>query len=442
MTQKAPPRSLLGRSSKLVSLAAGLARHELSGRLERAFTRGEELVKQAQALKVQVEQAKEIVESLGQLKGAAMKAGQLLSMELRDVLPPEVISVLSQLQASGSTVDFASIRSVLEEELGAERLAQLDIRPEPLASASIGQVHRATWRAPGEPPREVVLKVQFRGIADTIESDLALLERVARLFLAAQLRHFDVAGVFAEMREVLLLETDYLHEAQVLGRYREKAHQVPGLRVPEVHHALCSRRVLCLSFEQGLTLDAFLATGPSQEARNRVAAQVLDLYFREFFDWGLVQTDANFANFLFRPGQGELVLLDFGATREYPAEFREKYRALLTASLRFDRKAALSAAEALGLILPEEPDSAREALHGLLETVLRVFQPGEQPVDFRDPRIVKDSSARLRAYYEALTCSPPPAQLLFLHRKLGGVYTLGRALGARLDLAPWVQRLG
>ncbi|MEN9798892.1 MAG: hypothetical protein RL653_2588 [Pseudomonadota bacterium] len=441
VSHKAPPRTLFGRSSKLVSLAAGLARHELSGRLERAFTRGEELVKQAQAVKVQVEQAKEIVESLGQLKGAAMKAGQLLSMELRDVLPPEVISVLGQLQASGATVDFSEIRSILEEELGPERMAQLEVSPAPLASASIGQVHRATWREPGASPRQVVLKVQFRGIADTIESDLALLERVARLFLKVQLRHFDVGGVFAEMRQVLMQETDYLHEAEVLGRYREAAHQVPGLRVPEVHRALCSKRVLCLSFEEGLTVDQFLATAPSQEARNRVTGQVLDLYFREFFDWGLVQTDANFANFLFRPDRGELVLLDFGATREYPAEFREKYRTLLLASLRYDRKAALAAAESLGLILPEEPDTAREAMHGLLETVLRVFQPESQPVDFKDPRIVTDSSVRLRGYYEALTCSPPPAQLLFLHRKLGGVYTLGRVLGANLDLVPYVRRL-
>ena len=441
MSHQAPPRSLLGRSSRLVSLAAGLARHELQGRLERAALRGEELARKAHQLKVQVEQAKEIVESLGQLKGAAMKAGQLLSMELRDVLPPEVTSVLGQLQASGSTVAFQEIDSILHEELGPALRSQLEVSPTPLASASIGQVHRATWRPPEGPAQDVVLKVQFRGIADTIHSDLALLERVARVFLSVQLSHFDVTAVFEEMREVLLRETDYLHEAEVLGRYRERAHQVPGLRVPEVHRALCSRRVLCLSWERGLTLDQYLATGPGPEERNRFTAKVLDLYFREFFDWGLVQTDANFANFLFRPDTGELVLLDFGATREYPADFRERYRALLLASLRSNRPAALAASESLGLIHPDEPEAAKQAMHLLLETVLRVFQPAEQPVSFADPRIVADSSAALKGYYRSLTCSPPPAQLLFLHRKLGGVYTLGRALGARLDLLPYVARL-
>ncbi len=256
-----------------------------------------------------------------------------------------------------------------------------------------------------------------------------------------QSKQFDVSAVFDELREVLKLETDYLHEADALERYRARAHQVPGLRVPEVFRELSTRRVLTLSFERGLTLDAFMATSPTTAQRHRVATQVLDLYFREFFDWGLVQTDANFANFLFRPDEGEVVLLDFGATREYPAVFREQYRALLTSTLVGDRPRAYSAALALNLISPEEPQAGRDALHELLETVLRVFQPAFQPVDFRDKRFVDEAGERLKGYYRALTCSPPPAQLLFLHRKLGGVYSMGRALQARLDLLPFAARL-
>jgi aarF domain-containing kinase len=425
----------------LVQLAAGLAKKELEGRVTRAVDRGEALVKQAQQLRVQVAQAKEIVESLGQLKGAAMKAGQLLSMELRDVLPPEVIEVLSQLQASGSTVGFDEIAGILRDELGAEKLATLEVTQTPLASASIGQVHRATWTAPDGTKHDVVLKVQFRGIADTIDSDLALLERIARLFLTVQLRHFDVTAVFDELRDVLLRETDYLHEADALERYRALAHQVKGLRVPSLYRELCTKRVLALSYEPGMTLDAYVATNPSLEARNAVTNQVLDLYFREFFEWGLVQTDANFANFLFRPEVGELVLLDFGATREYPEAFRAQYRTLLISTLAGDRPGALKAAQELSLIDPAEPAEAREALHALLETVLRVFQPAFQPVDFQDKRFVDEAGERLKGYYRALTCSPPPAQLLFLHRKLGGVYSMGRALKARLDLVSYAAQL-
>ncbi len=438
----APPRSVWSRSGRLVRLVAGMAGRELAGRAGQAFERGEALARRAKEVARQVEQARAVVDSLGQLKGAAMKAGQLLSMELRDVLPPEVVEVLGRLQASGAMVEYPAIRAILEEELGPERLAQLEVVARPVASASIGQVHRATWRGPhGGPAQDLVLKVQFKGIADTIDSDLKLLRRVAGLLLGVQGKALDLEAVFEELEQVLRQETDYLHEAAALERYRALAHRVPGLRVPSVHHPLCTRRVLALSYEPGLTLDAWLATGPRQAERDRAAAQVLDLYFREFFDWGLVQTDANFANFLFRPREQELVLLDFGATREYPLEFRERYRTLLRATLAHDRPAALAAAQALGLVDPREPAECVQALHHLLETVLRVFTPEAQPLDFKDPRLVEESSLALRAFYRALTCSPPPAQLLFLHRKLGGVYSLGKALGARLDLTPFAARL-
>jgi aarF domain-containing kinase len=441
MSSSGPPKSMWSRSTRLVQLAAGLAKKELQGRVSQLALRGESLAKQAQKLRLQVEQAQEIVSSLGQLKGAAMKAGQLLSMELREVLPPEVIAVLSQLQASGATVSFEEIDSILCEELGPVLRKQLEVSPVALASASIGQVHRARWKPPNGAVQEVVLKVQFRGIADTIDSDLALLERIARIFLSVQFSHFDVTQVFAELREVLVRETDYLHEAQALQKYRDFAHQVKGLRVPEVFPTISTKRVLAMSFERGLSLDAFLATHPSLEARNRIATQVLDLYFKEFFEWGLVQTDANFANFLVRPAEGELVLLDFGATREYAPPFREHYRALLLSTLRKERPLALQAAQHLNLIDAAEPPSSQEALHHLLETVLRVLSPEFQPVNFQDKTFVDDAGERLKTYYKTLTCSAPPAQLLFLHRKLGGVYSMGRALQANLDLMPFAERL-
>jgi aarF domain-containing kinase len=446
-TTSAPPASFWSRSSKLLSLAAGLASKELQGRVERAISRGEEVAQQLQRARVQIEQARDIAQSLGQLKGAAMKAGQLLSMELRDLLPPEASEILQTLQDQAPAVEWGEIHAILREELGAEALAQLQIDERPLASASIGQVHRATWQRPGQggPPLQLVLKVQFRGIAETIDSDLLLLERIARLFVAAQFKELDLSAVFEELRAVLVRETDYRIEADSLERYRAFAHQVPGLRVPEVYRALSTARVLALSFEPGLKLGGFLQTGPSEEARAQLGAQLLDLYFREFFEWGLVQTDANFANFLFRPGvpgaASELVLLDFGATRDYDAVFRERYRALLLAAFRSDFPATLAYAQDLGLIDPGEGPGSQRNLYELLRAVLSVFGDAAQPVDFRDRKLVDDAGAKLRKYYQGLTRAAPPAQLIFLHRKLGGVYSLGKALGVRLDLRPFWRRL-
>ena len=437
----APPVSFWSRSSKLLSLAAGLAKKELQGRAVRAVSRGEGVAQAMQRARVQVEQARAIALSLGNLKGAAMKAGQLLSMELRDVLPPEASAILQTLQDAAPPVEWKEIRSILEEELGTAALAALEIDPTPLASASIGQVHRARFSRADGLCEELVLKVQFRGIAETIDSDLALLEKIARLFIAVQLKEMDLSAVFAELKTVLLRETDYRIEADSLSRYRIFAHQVPGLRVPQVYRELSTSRVLALSFEPGLKLDAFLAAGPSERARKDIAARLLDLYFREFFDWGLVQTDANFANFLFRPEQGEVVLLDFGATRDYDLSFRERYRALLLACVRGDFPATIAHAQDLSLIDRREGPESQQNLYDLLRTVLSVFSDSAQPVDFRDRALVGRSSASLRKFYKGLSRPAPPAQLLFLHRKLGGVYALGKALGVKLDLRPFWRKL-
>jgi len=445
----APPRSIWSRSATLVRLGASVARREVAGRLG-ATAGGDGATREVRAalarVSTQVEHARELVEALGQLKGAAMKAGQLMSMELRDVLPPEVIVVLQRLQDSGENVSFAEVTSILRDELGAA-LAELDVEPTALASASIGQVHRARWTPAEGPARDVVLKVQFRGIAETIDSDLAILERVARLFLSVQLKSIDLAAVFAELNEVLKRETDYEAEARSLGEYRAFADRVVGLAVPTVYAAISTKKVLALSFEEGQRFEEFLSTHRDEATRNAVAHQLMDLYFKEFFEWGIVQTDANFANFLFRDRAGaaasgvEVVLLDFGATRGYEPAFRESYRALLRACFDDRRAEAIAIAEALQLIDPREAAPCKEALVDLIRLVLRVFRRESQPVDFTDRALVVDAAEAVKGFYQSLKRSPPPAQLLFLHRKLGGVYSMGKALGAKIDLTPYWQRL-
>jgi aarF domain-containing kinase len=434
-----PPKSVWSRSTRLVSLAAGLAKQELASRMGGRPAGSVEATRQR--VLVQVKQAKAIVQSLGQLKGAAMKAGQFLSIELRDVLPPEVIDVLSALQDSGSTVDWAEINTILQSELGPERAALLDVEHTPMASASIGQVHRAIYTPVGGVAIPVAVKIQFRGIADTIASDLALLEQVARAFLAVQLKSVDLSAVFAELRTVLEREADYEQEAESLLRYQAFAHTIPGLRVPDVYREVSTKKVLVMSFEEGLKFESYLKQVPSESAREAVCRQLLDLYFREFFDWGLVQTDANFANFLFRPDRGEIVLLDFGATRSYPKDFRDNYAALLGHVYRGDYAATLASCEELQLIDRRESELSRRHLFQLLSVVTRVFRPEFQPVEFQDQAYVAECAAALKVFYQSLKHSPPPAQLIFLHRKLGGVYSMGRALRTRVDLVPYWERL-
>ncbi len=441
-TSKAPPQGVLARSSKLFGLAAGLAARELSGRLERAVSRGEELQRKVSQVKTQLEQAKKVVESLGRLKGAAMKAGQMLSIELRDYLPPEAVEILSQLQGGGQSVDFDEIRSILLHELGAEKFAQLrELSEEPIASASIGQVHSATIDDESGKSVKIVLKVQFRGIAESIDSDLAMLEKIARSLVAFSLKNVDLDGVMSELSEVLKQETDYLREAESLKRYGALAAGVSGLVVPRVYEKFSTKRVLALTFESGLSPDAWLKTEPSSEDRHHFGALILDLYFREFFDWGFVQTDPNFANFLFRPETGELVCLDFGATKEYSTEFRKLYSDLVIQAKagRFEETLALGVQ--LGLINAREKEESRAEFYKLLEFIIRMFDETKQPFDFKDRGYVDSIRDQLFRFIRTLKHSPPPKQILFLHRKLGGIYHLLKALGVSADVTPYWKKM-
>jgi aarF domain-containing kinase len=438
--KKAPPTSVWSRSKALLKLGASLGAKELGGRLSRPTENAS-----FERIKTQVAQAKAIVESLGELKGAAMKAGQLLSMELRDVLPPEVIAVLQKLQDSGSTVAFSEIEDILRTELGEERFLQLEVEATPLASASIGQVHRATWHSQSG-DRDIVLKVQFRGIAETIDSDLAVLERIAKLFLSVQFKEIDLGAVFTELKAVLKRETDYNAELQSLLDYREHASKIAGFHVPEPYAAISTARVLALSFERGQKLDEFLRDHPDLAKRQAVAHQFLDLYFREFFEWGIVQTDANFANFLFRtaPEAGAsttLVLLDFGATRTYDVSFRKAYKQFMLACFHNERAQAIALAVDLKLIDPRESEASKDQLVALVALVLKVFRPSEQPVDFTSRKLVDEAGDAVRVFYKGLKFSPPPAQLLFLHRKLGGIYSIVKALRGSIDLTPYWARV-
>jgi len=277
------------------------------------------------------EQAQALVEGLARLKGAAMKLGQTMSVELRDLLPPEFVDALSKLQDQGTALSGESVRAILKEEWGNERFGKLEAFVDaPLASASIGQVHAA--RLDG---RDLVIKVQFPGIAKTVDSDIQGVGLLLRTFLAFSGRDVRLDSFLEEMKVIFKQETDYQQECQFLKEYRTGVSAFPGFRVPEVYSEFTTPRVLTMSRERGLKpLDWMKLRNPSQKVRNAVGLRFLDLYEIEFFQMGLVQTDPNFANFLIDDSQDrenpEITLLDFGAVKRYDEPFRQGYRELLS----------------------------------------------------------------------------------------------------------------
>lgn len=421
----------------MIGLAAGIAASELGHRAGNVLSKKKEVEEKLKKLANQVQQAKIIVAELGKLKGAAMKAGQLLSLELQDYLPPEVIAILQELQNRAPKVDFSELESIIPKNPGI-----LSVDPKPMATASIGQVHSARLKLGDGREVAAVLKIQFPGVAESVQSDVAILKSLVTGLLKLSFKSISFDDVFTEVQSVLVLETDYRHEAKMCARYRALAGSSgAGYRVPEVYPEFSDHRVLALSHEKGLTLSDWLKTSPSLEKRIHFGNLFLDLYFLEFFEWGLVQTDPNFGNFLIDESTMQLVLLDFGATREYKPEFIRIYRKLLIDAFEGRKTEAMRQSFDMGLLNEKESDEVKEVFWRLLLQTLEPFRPEMQPFSFVGKRHVDETRKILLQMIPMLKHSAPPRDLLFLHRKLGGVYQAIKALGLEMDLQPLWEKL-
>lgn len=430
MSRTTIPSGSASRGLELIKLMAKLGGKQLSGAGGTAQT--------------QIEQAKVLVEGLSRLKGAAMKLGQTMSVELRDLLPPEVVDALSTLQDQGTALSGAQVREILRAE---GVLGELEgFTDAPLASASIGQVHAARHQG-----RDVVIKVQFPGVAKSVESDIKGLGILVKSFLTLTGRKVQIDPFLEELATVFKQETDYRLEAAFTREYGEKlaalGERSRGFRLPQVVESISNERVLVLSRERGLKpIDWIKLRRPSQEVRNAVAQRFLNLFELEFFGMGLVQTDPNFANFLIDDSTSRtepvITLLDFGAVKRYDPAFVREYQRLLLLVEAGEVAPILAQCRSLGLLDDREPPEVGELLIDLIRTSIRPFRAEFQPFSFTDADYARDCRDAGLKLTQACQFSPPPRSILFLHRKLGGLFNLAKAMEAKLDLKDYWYRLG
>ncbi len=429
------PNGIWTRSQAILSLTAGIAKNELKHQIQSRF--GEAELAGVSEIRARIAQAKLLAENLGRLKGAFMKAGQLLSIDASDVFPPEAIEILSKLQGQAEPIDFAVIHAVLEDELGEEGLKHFtQFERVPVASASIGQVHRA--QAFGA---DVAVKVQYPGIAASIDDDIALLAGLARSWLSLTRRKIELAPTFGELKAILHSETDYVRERSYMDRFASLLASDSRFDVPQSVPSLSTARVLTMSWAKGLPLDQWLRDAPSLDDRRDFAASMLDLYCSEFFEWGVVQTDPNFGNFLIRPAERRIVLLDFGATVEYEIEFRRGYVDLLRCVATGSRRHIVEKGVEFGLIDQRESTSSLDLFVEMLLVSVDPFQSTNQPFAFGDVGYATRSLDIVKRFVKSLRYSPPPRRLLFLHRKLGGIFHLLKRLDVQMNLSPYWDRM-
>jgi aarF domain-containing kinase len=402
---------------------------------------------QSSDLKSRYEQALLITKSLGKLKGAAMKAGQLLSLDLDNYFPKEAIELLGQLQNAATAHPFAEIEKMLNQEISPEKRNLIhSISTVPLGVASIGQVHQARYQN-----QDIVIKIQYPEVAGSVESDLQILKTLVQTFCHLSGRKMNLDSLFQEFKSILNQELNYKTEAEFLAEYQKNISLLAPrdgykFRTPQVFPEISSNKVLAMTFEKGITLRQWMNLKPNLSHRLLMAQAILDLYFHEFFEWGLVQTDPNLGNFLIDQNESGLLicLIDFGATRRYSRDFVQKYIHLLELVANNQSSDLKKFLIEFQMLDARESESVFLVFEKMLKIAVKPFFSENSNADvfnFGDTNYLLESRAATIALSKELVFTPPPHSILFLHRKLAGVYSILKNLDVQMSISHYWQMM-
>lgn len=412
---------LLGSSRRIPTSGLGRLR-----RTAGAVLRSGRLVRGARGdagAELDAESLARIVSSIGELKGIAMKAGQLMSY-VEIALPDELRDALSVLQTHAQPMDAERVAEIIRDDLGERAdtlLARLE--PVPIAAASIGQVHRARL----EDGTRVAVKVQYPEVARAIRADFgpaaAGVSVISLIYPNARARDF-----IEEARARFLEECDYVHEARCQAQFARLFSTHARLSVPAVHESLSSKRVLTTEYVPGVGFDEFLATGPDQDERDRIGEALFEFYIGTLFRHGLYNCDPHPGNYLFQP-DGHIAMLDYGCTREFEPEYVAKLARLTQAVHRDTREALEACFIDLGMVRAGQKydfDTARDLVRSFYGPML---EDRTQRIDLGAALSMRQVTERKRELMKLGV----PGEFLFLFRIRFGLMSVLSRLGSEAN---------
>ncbi|CCK70909.1 protein kinase COQ8 KNAG_0F02440 [Huiozyma naganishii CBS 8797] len=367
-----------------------------------------------------------ITRKFAQMRGAALKIGQLMSFQDEKVLPRELYVILSKVQNSANFMPQRQLLRVLKRELGEDWRDKFQTFDEvPIAAASIGQVHSAVL-ADGT---KVVVKIQYPGVKDSIDSDL---NNLLLLLTASSLlpRGLFLDKTIANARKELRWECDYLREAKALQKFEKLLKDDPVFTVPHVFEDYTTPNVLTMSMMEGDEIMKLPTHVETQEVKNFIAEHIMRLCLEEIATFEYMQTDPNWANFLYNSKTHKIELLDFGASRPFPHDFIQKYRKLLTYATAGNRPGAQEMSKQLGYLTGLESQAMIDA-H--VDSVMTLGEPFagdlETSFDFKDQTVSDRIRGNIGLMLNERLC-PPPEETYSLHRKFSGIFLLCAKLRA------------
>ena len=368
------------------------------------------------------------VDTLKNLRGAAMKFGQLLSLDETVILSPDLAAIFAQLQSSGYSMTPSQLKKVLNHNWGDDWLKHFkyfDVRP--FAAASIGQVHKATLKS-GE---VVAIKVQFPGVKQSIDSDLATLKFIMKTSGMLP-ENFPLEHYLSQCGDLLKRETNYELEAENINLFSGFLNGSKVIHVPKVYNKLSTDQTLTMSFLEGRELSNIMEF--DQSARNEISLNLIELLFNEIFNFKMVQTDPNLANFLLTRGGKSICILDFGACCRVSEDTHRLYKELLSVALSLDLNCIKSFLQEKNFIPQETSMAGTKFLENIISVTINELSKDET-FDFQKSKVFQlIVQENLNLYFDLIPSSVLGSDFIFIQRKIFGLILFFRSIGTKLPL--------
>jgi ubiquinone biosynthesis protein len=368
------------------------------------------------------------------LEGLLIKASQFIAARA-DILPDEWVATLSGLHDRVPPRPFGVIRAQVEREFG-RGLSELfaDFKPQPLAAASLAQVHEARTRD----GRRCAVKVQYPGIEGIVRADLRNLMFTLKV-LARLEPAFDFKIIAREILKYVPMELDFLNEARNCEQLARNFSLREDVMIPRVYHEFTTRRVLTMELVEGIKVTDVAAMERAGIDKHQVAQKLIEIFTQQILRDGFFHADPHPGNILIQPGP-RIVLLDFGLAKDFPPAFRDAMVRLTFAILTSDHSAIVSAFHDLGFRTRNDSPETFVMLADLF-----LGNSLKRNRAYADRRLVEEFSEELPRTLRANPIVEVPADVLLVNRVMGLLSGLGKTLDSRVNLfatlMPYAQRL-